>query len=144
MPKSEFWQRSSPYFGNLAKNSPKLLQIGGKVAKICSFFWQKIATSGHSACLSHMQVWHTLHGFLQCTQQFQIFEKFSKTIVINSLTIAAFFSNQHVQQRVFVLKGYSISRSLINSKVPKKRFCHSGHCYKFPLKTSAKLLLKFM
>ena len=48
MPKSKFWQRNSPYFCNLAKNGPKLLQIGGKVAKICRIFWRKIATSGHS------------------------------------------------------------------------------------------------
>ena len=49
MPKSEFWQWNSPPLSNLAKNSPKLLHIGGKVAKICNIFWQKIATSGHSA-----------------------------------------------------------------------------------------------
>ena len=48
MPKSEFWQRDSPYFSNLAKNSPKLWQIGGKVAKMCSIFWRKIANSGNS------------------------------------------------------------------------------------------------
>ena len=41
MPKSEFWQRNSPHFSSLTKNNPKLLQIGGKVAKICSIFWQK-------------------------------------------------------------------------------------------------------
>ena len=51
MPKSEFWQRSSPHFSNEAKNSPKLLKIGGKVAKICIIFWRKIATSGHSVCV---------------------------------------------------------------------------------------------
>ena len=33
----------------MAKNSPKLLRIGRKVAKFCSIFWRKIATSGHSA-----------------------------------------------------------------------------------------------
>ena len=49
MPRSEFWQRNSPHFSNLAKNSPKLLQIAGKVAKMCSIFWRKIATSGNSA-----------------------------------------------------------------------------------------------
>ena len=48
MSKSEFWHRSSSHFSNLTKNSPKLLQIGGTVAKICSIFWRKIATSGHS------------------------------------------------------------------------------------------------
>ena len=49
MPKSEFWLMSSPHFSNLAKNSPKPLQIVGKVAIICSILWWKIATSGHSA-----------------------------------------------------------------------------------------------
>ena len=49
MPKSEFWQRNSPHFSNLlAKNSPKLLQIGGKVANICSIFWRKMGNSDHS------------------------------------------------------------------------------------------------
>ena len=68
MPKSEFWQRSSPHFSNLAKNSPKLLKIGGKVAKICSIFWRKITTSGHSDGLlwsscktSHNTTMHARH-----------------------------------------------------------------------------------
>ena len=37
-PKSEFWQMNSPHFRNLAKNSPKLLQIGGKVAILVATF----------------------------------------------------------------------------------------------------------
>ena len=52
MPKSQFWQRNSPHLRNLAKKSPKRLQIGVKVAKICSIFWRKIATSGHSGYAS--------------------------------------------------------------------------------------------
>ena len=47
MTKTEFWQRNSPHLSNLAKNIPKLLQIGGKRAKNCSIFWRKIATSGN-------------------------------------------------------------------------------------------------
>ena len=41
MPKSEFWQKNSPHFSNLVKNSPKLLQMGGKIAKNCSLFLAK-------------------------------------------------------------------------------------------------------
>ena len=65
MPKSEFWQRNSPYF------SPKLLQIfGGKIAKFCNIFWRKIATSGHSGAPNCAKKFTFLKVLWQQTVQF--------------------------------------------------------------------------
>ena len=49
---------SSLCLSNLEENITKLLQIGQKVAKICSIFWRKISTSGHSAILSNWGCWN--------------------------------------------------------------------------------------